>query len=409
MAFHTFRSGLKIEDLISNESNQIMLEQSIENLKKQESEFLDLVERQNADETISNQLSLIESLLAALPHPVFYMDKEARYLGCNLAFEDMFGLSRKSLIGKNIVERLKTKESEEFYKRDLALLQKSGTERYETRIRDKNGTDLDILMSKATYNDTLGNVAGVVCVILDITERKRLEAELKKSNEILKKHYSESLAKVQSYSAELQVKKNELIKLQRDNLQSQFESLKNQVNPHFLFNSLNVLASLITVDADLAVNFTGQLSKTYRYILEHRSDDLVSLSTELEFMNAYLFLLNIRFTDKLKVNINLPEQYLCMKLPPLSLQLLIENAIKHNTFSVKNPLVINVFIDSDEYLTITNNHQQREKHLESTGIGLKNITDRFSYFTDKQAFFGIVGTDFVAKIPLLDALQTLKR
>jgi len=360
-----------------------------------------ITERRKAEEDLANQLSLLESLLSAIPHPVFYMNHEAKYMGCNKAFEQLMGLSKESLMGKTIAERLQTKESELFLQRDIQLINQSGTQRYEERIQSRDGNFIDTIISKATYRDTNGEVAGLVCVIMDVTEIKRLEAELKKSNEILMQHYSESLEKVQSYSKELQIKQNELLKLQRDNLQSQFEALKNQVNPHFLFNSLNVLSSLISVNQELAEKFTINLSKIYRYILDHRSEDLVSLFTELEFLNSYVFLLKSRFEEKILVEIKIDPAYLEYKLPPLALQLLIENAIKHNVYSLKSPLRIQIFVDENHLLNIINNFQKREKPISSTKIGLKNITDRYRYFSDEEPFFGFENTHFVARIPLL--------
>ena len=190
-------------------------------------------------------------------------------------------------------------------------------------------------------------------------------------------------------------------KLQKEIAQAQFESLKNQVNPHFLFNSLNVLTSLITVEPELAEKFTEQLAKAYRYVLEHKGDDLVPLQTELEFIHSYIFLIDIRFKDKLKVDINLPAAKLNYLLPPLTLQLLIENAIKHNVVSKKSPLRIHIFIDENNYLCVHNNLQVRDDKMASSQVGLRNITNRYGYITDKPVSFGIENDKYQAKIPLL--------
>ena len=190
-------------------------------------------------------------------------------------------------------------------------------------------------------------------------------------------------------------------KMQKEIAQAQFDTLKNQVNPHFLFNSLNVLTSLIPLDPDMAEKFTEKLSKAYRYVLEHKADDMVPLKTELDFIYAYLFLIDIRFKDKLKLNINLPADRLNWMLPPLTLQLLIENAIKHNVLSKKSPLQIDIFVDEDNYLCVTNNLQVRDDKLVSTGVGLRNISNRYGYLTDRPTHFGIEGQNYVTKIPLL--------
>ena len=191
-------------------------------------------------------------------------------------------------------------------------------------------------------------------------------------------------------------------KLQKEIAQAQFESLKNQVNPHFLFNSLNVLTSLITLDPLLAEKFTEQLSKAYRYVLEHKGDDMVALKTELEFIYSYIFLIDIRFKDKLKINLNIPAEKLSWLLPPLTLQLLIENAIKHNVVSKKSPLEIDIFIDKNNYLCVSNNLQIRDDKMASSRVGLRNISNRYGYITDKPTFFGLVEDKYLAKIPLLN-------
>lgn len=176
---------------------------------------------------------------------------------------------------------------------------------------------------------------------------------------------------------ELTEANTQLLKVQKENLQSQFDVLKQQVNPHFLFNSLNVLTSLIRIEPELAEKFTEHLSKVYRYVLENKDNELVKLSTELDFLDAYLFLLNIRFMDKIRVNINISDQRKEAMVIPLAMQLLIENAIKHNSMSKKSPLVIDIFVDEQCYLNIINNLQEREAHMTSTGVGLKNIQNRY--------------------------------
>lgn len=191
-------------------------------------------------------------------------------------------------------------------------------------------------------------------------------------------------------------------KLQKEIAQAQFESLKNQVNPHFLFNSLNVLTSLITLDPLLAEKFTEQLSKAYRYVLEHKGDDMVPLKTELEFIYSYIFLIDIRFKDKLKINLDIPAEKLSWLLPPLTLQLLIENAIKHNVVSKRSPLAIDIFIDQHDYLCVSNNLQMRDDQMASSRVGLRNISNRYGYITDKPTFFGLVEGKYLAKIPLLN-------
>jgi PAS domain S-box-containing protein len=244
----------------------------------------------------------------------------------------------------------------------------------------KDGHTVWIEVIASFISDEAGNLVEMMGDSRDITERKRAEQELLNIQ-----------AKLQRES---QI-------LQQENLRIQYESLKTQVNPHFLFNSLNVLTSLIRIDAAMAEKFTEQMAKVYRYILEHREEDLVSLQSELEFISSYVFLLEIRFMDKVKVSIEIPENKMGLRVPPLAVQLLIENAVKHNTFSKKQPLTIDIFIDGDDYLNVVNNLQKREQNIRSTGVGLVNITERIGHLTRKPAFFGESGARFISRIPLM--------
>jgi LytS/YehU family sensor histidine kinase len=198
----------------------------------------------------------------------------------------------------------------------------------------------------------------------------------------------------------------QLLKVQKENLQSQFEVLKQQVNPHFLFNSLNVLTSLIKVDPDLAESFTERLSKVYRYVLENKEKELVSLSTELEFLKAYLFLLEIRFLKKLFVEIKIDKSYHDYLILPIAIQLIIENAIKHNTFSKIQPLKIEIFVDEQQRLNIVNNLNLRETKFISTGVGLENINRRYALVSDQRPEFIKTSEHFIAKLPLLKPEKT---
>jgi len=206
---------------------------------------------------------------------------------------------------------------------------------------------------------------------------------------------------IRERTRELTEANTRLLELHKTNLQSQFEVLKQQVNPHFLFNSLNVLASLIKVDPDLAESFTEKLSKVYRYVLENKEKDMVSLGTEMDFINSYIFLLNIRFKGKISVNINLDDFKPEMMILPMALQILIENAIKHNTFSRTEPLNIDISVDRDNFLVVKNNLRLRESYVQSTGIGLANIMNRYRLITDKEPEFEKTDKSFVARIPLI--------
>ncbi len=190
--------------------------------------------------------------------------------------------------------------------------------------------------------------------------------------------------------------------LQRENIQSQLEGLKNQVNPHFLFNSLNTLSYLIPEDSDRAVNFVQQLSKVYRYILEIRETKLIPLEEELEFLHAYIFLLKERFEENLQVNIRIPAKQLQLQIVPLSLQILFENAIKHNIISSKKPLLIEVFVDEFGKLIVQNNLQQKKQTSASTKVGLQNIKNRYRFFSNEAVEVLSTATSFVVSLPLID-------
>lgn len=189
-------------------------------------------------------------------------------------------------------------------------------------------------------------------------------------------------------------------RLQKENFQAQLENLKDQVNPHFLFNSLNVLVSLIPQDAERATEFTRKLSELYRSFLDNFSEQLIPLRKELEIIDAYIFLLKTRFGEAVRFETQIPSQAKDLQLPPGSLQVLLENAIKHNGSTRKKPLLIEIYSDGDS-LVVRNNLQPRLEQVESTNTGLKNILSRYSFLSDKKPEFLKTETHFVAKLPLL--------
>jgi two-component system LytT family sensor kinase len=182
---------------------------------------------------------------------------------------------------------------------------------------------------------------------------------------------------------------------------SQVEALKHQLSPHFLFNSLSILTSMVHEDADLSEQYIKQLSKVYRYILEQRDQELVSLKTELEFIHSYTFLLQIRFENKFDVVIEItPSQINQYRIAPLTLQLLVENAVKHNRMSVQEVLRVRIYCQND-VLIIENPWQPRDQTELSTGVGLRNIINRYALLTKRTISYGKQGESFVVKIPLL--------
>lgn len=191
--------------------------------------------------------------------------------------------------------------------------------------------------------------------------------------------------------------------LMKENAVAQFEALKNQVSPHFLFNSLSILSSLVHVDANLSEKFIDQLSKAYRYILEQKDNETVSLKTELDFLNAYAFLLKIRFENKFDVKICVTDQDAeKYHIAPLTLQLLIENCVKHNRMSEKEPLIVTIFIKGD-YLVVINPVRPRQEleKISSTRIGLSNIKNRYHLLTKSPVKIEQGEELFQVKIPLI--------
>lgn len=189
--------------------------------------------------------------------------------------------------------------------------------------------------------------------------------------------------------------------LKRENIKAQLDALRTQVNPHFLFNNLNTLSSLIPENPKHAVGFVQQLSKVYRHILEIKDAKSIVLKDELDVAEAYRFLLKTRFENNLEININIPNEKLNKKIVPLSIQLLMENAIKHNIVSSTKPLLINIFSNNGS-LVIENNLQIKNQITESTGIGLENIRNRYKLITDKVVTVDETENKFTVTIPLIE-------
>jgi len=187
--------------------------------------------------------------------------------------------------------------------------------------------------------------------------------------------------------------------MKREQLALQYETLKSQVNPHFLFNSLNAVTSLISTDPDKAIVFVKKLSDVFRYVLEQKDNEIITLNTELEFLESYLFLQKIRFGENLTVNIDVPDRKL--SIVPLSLQMLIENAIKHNVISKEHPLTIHISTKNGNYLTVSNNLKKKPV-VSSNSMGLENIRSRYVFFTTKPVIIAETDREFRVEIPLIE-------
>ncbi len=189
-------------------------------------------------------------------------------------------------------------------------------------------------------------------------------------------------------------------RLEREKAQVQFDNLKNQLNPHFLFNALSSLNSLIMENQRLASEFVQQLSRVYRYVLQYKDQSSVSLSTELNFIQHYISLLQTRFQQALTITIAVDKEAEEQRIVPVTLQILIENAIKHNIVSAELPLHIEIFTSGD-YLVVSNNLQQR-KHVESSNkLGLKNMQSLYKFLSDKPVQIEQTAIRFSVKVPLL--------
>jgi hypothetical protein len=190
-------------------------------------------------------------------------------------------------------------------------------------------------------------------------------------------------------------------KMRNEVLSSKFDALKSQINPHFMFNSLNTLNSLIYQDQDLAAKYVGKLSKVYRTVLASATNEIVTVEEELKILDSYIFLQSIRFEDRFSVNIDLSDESRKMHIPPMVLQMLIENAIKHNELTVDSPLLVEVY-DEDGYINVKNKIVLKKTLPgDSSSIGLTNIVDRYKVFSDQPVVILDDKTYFNIKIPLL--------
>jgi LytS/YehU family sensor histidine kinase len=189
--------------------------------------------------------------------------------------------------------------------------------------------------------------------------------------------------------------------LKREALQSQFESLKNQLSPHFLFNSLTALKTLIREAPDTAQNYVNNLSHALRYTLQSNEKHLVTLKEEMDFMESYLFLIKIRFDANLSTITRIDEKYYSHRLPPLTIQTLVENAVKHNEISKRRPLTINIITTENESLIVWNDIQEKITEEEGTGIGLTNLSTQFQLLLGKDITISNENKQFRVEVPLI--------
>jgi hypothetical protein len=190
------------------------------------------------------------------------------------------------------------------------------------------------------------------------------------------------------------------IRSERWQLELQFESLKNQISPHYLFNCLNTISSLLYKDSQMAEEFIRRMADTFKYVLSNQKRQLVTVRQEVEFVKAYYYLLQVRYEHHLKLEINLPKSILDTPIPPLTLQILVENAVKHNQISKEQPLLVYISAQDNSYIKVISTKTTSIKPSHSFKIGLENIRNRYEFFsTDK-----IVIKDedrFIVQLPVL--------
>ncbi len=201
--------------------------------------------------------------------------------------------------------------------------------------------------------------------------------------------------------------KNTLIEaeeLKRQNLIAQYESLKDLVNPHFLFNSLNTLIGLINNDKKVAIQYGEYFSKVYRYLLDHKNDKAVALREEIDIIQKLIFLFKARYGKGFDVKINVDKNLMNKLIAPLTLQMLLENAIKHNIISKENPLVVEIYNDNDFNLIVKNNLQKKNHMEKSTELGLETIKKRYLFISKKEVLVTETDSEFIVIIPLLNQI-----
>ncbi|MBQ4820754.1 histidine kinase [Aquimarina sp. MMG016] len=226
-----------------------------------------------------------------------------------------------------------------------------------------------------------GNFTAVFCIILFV-------------------YVMEAFLESEAEKQEFAMKLNEI---ENERTLAKYQALKNQLNPHFLFNSFNSLSALIGIDTHKADDFLQQLSNIYRYNLDHSEDLVVSLDNEVKLIKSYMVMQHIRFRESIQITYQIDESKSNYLLPPMTLELLVENAIKHNIIEKTNPLYINVFTKGD-YIIVENNYQPRGTAVNkeaSFGIGLKNLKKQYELMHTVVPTFTIENNTYIARIPLI--------
>ncbi len=190
----------------------------------------------------------------------------------------------------------------------------------------------------------------------------------------------------------------ELEQLKQAQLKANLSSLKEQISPHFLFNTLNTLSTL--TQEQVVKDFVNELSNVYRYLLQYKENNTVRLADELTFSHSYLYILKARMEDAIVIRVDVPDEILSSRVPPLTLQLLIENAIKHNVAARYKPLTISIY-GNKELLVVENNYQPKSSAVAGTGTGLGNISERYRLLFDREIQIEQTANSFTVKLPVV--------
>lgn len=194
-------------------------------------------------------------------------------------------------------------------------------------------------------------------------------------------------------------RRNEM--LEESSVKAQYRALQNQLNPHFLFNSLNTLIAEIEYNPSNAVTFTRYLSDVYRYILQCQDHQIVTLKSELDFLDAYVFLQKVRLGECIEINSSIPERFLYCYLPPLTVQLLVENIFKHNVINFSNPMHIELYVEEETNLLCVENKVRRKQGTPVSGRGLQNLSQRYNLLAEQSIVVQDNEDFFLVKVPLL--------
>lgn len=363
--------------------------------------IIDITRSKEAELAAKESDRKYKELMDFLPQPVFELDIMGNLVYGNKAGYEFFGLqpadpNQKISVLDCFINEDKPRIIENIKQSRRGIL----TEPYEYTAKKRDGTLCPVLVfGSPIIRD--GEIVGRRGIIIDISERKRYESRLVKAKEELEQINSTLEQTVEKRTKELTEANTQLLKVQKENLQSQFEVLKSQINPHFMFNSLNVLSGLMSKDIGKAQQFIDEFSHIYRYVLETLEQPVVTLEKELDFMRSYLFLQQIRHGNDLSWSVKIPSALLKWVLPPLSLQVVLENAIKHNIVNESKPLKIDIFSE-ETTLIVRNNIQPKISAVASTGLGLKNLVKRYGLISKFEPVFFVETGYYVAKLPLIE-------